>query len=252
VACGECFSRTIFYSIDHLRQEIWRFLFCYGQSQGLYLYPHQSLNMHFPPSFTCYLCSFFHVANVADQVTQVREMKRHLDAKLMYRMVSISDSYKLYSLDSPELIQQFTKLIGASSFLGIRRPKPKLGGAVTTKMNDAMNVLSKVYLYIGYSNVRLWLHAYQHIVGIDAHNNIPLISCIPREALPRPEVISELPSGVLRINSKFDYQGNVCKVVSVNSNGSVCTCSLWGPQKGDEIIFNSVREVLQLVNAKRG
>ena len=64
----------------------------------------------------------------------------------MYRMVSISDSYKLYSLGSPELIQQFTKLIGASSFLGIRRPKPKLGGAVTTKMNDAMNVLSTLVI----------------------------------------------------------------------------------------------------------
>jgi hypothetical protein len=33
-AWSECYSRTIFYCIDQLRQEIWRFLFRYGQSQG--------------------------------------------------------------------------------------------------------------------------------------------------------------------------------------------------------------------------
>jgi hypothetical protein len=32
----DCFGRSIFSSIDHLRQELWRFLCRYGQSQGLF------------------------------------------------------------------------------------------------------------------------------------------------------------------------------------------------------------------------
>ncbi len=57
---------------------------------------------------------------------------------------------------------------------------------------------------------------------------------------------------LLRINSKFDYEGNVCKVDSVNPDGTVVTSSLWGPQSGERIVFNSVVEVLHLVNLKRG
>jgi hypothetical protein len=32
----------------------------------------------------------------------------------------------------------------------------------------------------------------------------------------------------------------------------VVTSSLWGPQSGERIVFNSVVEVLHLVNLKRG
>jgi hypothetical protein len=37
-----------------------------------------------------------------------------------------------------------------------------------------------------------------------------------------------------------------------HDNGRVLTSSVWGPRKGEEIIFNSTEEVLQLVNQKRG
>jgi hypothetical protein len=39
---SECYVRTIYSSLDHLRQEFWRFLCRYGQSQGLY--PKQTLS----------------------------------------------------------------------------------------------------------------------------------------------------------------------------------------------------------------
>jgi hypothetical protein len=48
---------------------------------------------------------------------------------------------------------------------------------------------------------------------------------------------------VLQINSKFDYNGNVCKVVLVHDNGTVLTYSVWGSRKGEEIIFIFTEEV---------
>ncbi len=44
--------------------------------------------------------------------------------------------------------------------------------------------------------------------------------------------------GMLQVDSEFDYDGNVCKVVSVNMDGTVLKSSLWG--------------VLQMVNQKNG
>jgi len=75
-----------------------------------------------------------------------------LDAKLIYRMVTFSENYKSYSLESPDVIQQFTRLIGGSAFIGICKPKPRLGDVSTTKTNDAVNVLSRVYVDVSYSN----------------------------------------------------------------------------------------------------
>jgi hypothetical protein len=251
-AWSECYGRTIFNCIDQLRQEIWRFLFRYGQSQGHF--PQQFLRLNFPPTFTCYLCNFFRRLNIQYQFAQVRESKRHLDAKLSYRMITIAENYMSYSLETPDVIQKFTRLIGASSFIGIRKPKPKLGVVSTTKTNDAVNVLSRIYVDVSYSKVRLKLHAYQHIVGVDT-NNIPLISSMEHEAPGQPPDIGgrhRNNNTLLRINSKFDYEGNVCKVDSVNPDGTVVTSSLWGPQSGERIVFNSVVEVLHLVNLKRG
>jgi hypothetical protein len=63
---SECFARTVFSSLDHLRQEIWRFLFRYGESQGLF--PQQLVNLYFPPSFNYNLCYFFEKLNIPFQV----------------------------------------------------------------------------------------------------------------------------------------------------------------------------------------
>ncbi len=53
---SECYARTIFNSIDHLRQEMWRFLCRYGQSQGLF--PKQMLTLYFPTVFTTYISNY--------------------------------------------------------------------------------------------------------------------------------------------------------------------------------------------------
>jgi hypothetical protein len=80
-----------------------------------------------------------------------------------------------------------------------------------------------------------------------------LKSCVQREAPQQPPVAGNgQPNTLLRMNSKFYYEGNVCMVDSVNPDGTVVTSSLWSPRKGDNIIFNSAVEVLHLVNLKRG
>jgi hypothetical protein len=50
---GECYSRSIFSSIEYLRQEIWRNLCRYGEKQGLFLKP--MFKAYVSPNFTSYL-----------------------------------------------------------------------------------------------------------------------------------------------------------------------------------------------------
>jgi len=95
-----------------------------------------------------------------------------LDAKLIYRMVTFSENCKSYSIVSPDVIQQFTRLIGGSASIGIHKPEPRLGDVSTTKTNDVVYVLSRVYVDVSYSKVRVRLHAYQHILVVDNNNNI--------------------------------------------------------------------------------
>jgi len=63
-------------------------------------------------------------------------------------------------------------LIGGSASIGIHKPEPRLGDVSTTKTNDVVYVLSRVYVDVSYSKVRVRLHAYQHILVVDNNNNI--------------------------------------------------------------------------------
>jgi hypothetical protein len=159
-------------------------------------------------------------------------------------------AYKYYCLDSNELILKFTKLIGAPTMVGVRKRKPNLRTVSTTKSLDCINVLSKADIYISYAKIRLRLHAYRHVLGVDTNNNVSLLTNLP--PLEPNAVITNQPISTLKVNSKFDYDGNVCKVVSVSPDQTVLALSLWGPRKGEDIVFNTVEEVVNFVNAKRG
>jgi hypothetical protein len=87
------------------------------------------------------------------------------------------------------------------------------------------------------------------VVGVDTHNNFPLLSNLP-PAEP-DAVLTNQPISMLRVNSKFDFDGIVCKVDSVNSDRTVLALSLWGPRKGEDIVFNTIEEVVNVVNAKQ-
>jgi hypothetical protein len=97
---NECYGRTIFLSIDHLRQKNWRLLFRYGESQGFF--PKQLINLHFPIQFTHYLCIFLECGQVPFEVHVLKEPQHRLDARLIYRVISITDPFKDYCLDSSD------------------------------------------------------------------------------------------------------------------------------------------------------
>jgi hypothetical protein len=258
MAWNECYGRTIYTSIDHLRQQIWRFLCRYGASQGIF--PRQLIQLYYPTQFTNYLCNFLVLAQVPFEVKTLQEPQHRVESKFIYRMVSASQEYKLFNLDTAERVELFGRLIGATSIFGIRKRKPKLGSEVSTKRLDAINVLSRLELYISYSMLKIRLYAYKHIVGEDATMNHRLLeelgethpSADEHPLMQATPATSTRSMSSLRINSKFDYNGNVCKVLSVNSDGMVLTSCLWGPHAGEEITFDSVEEVARLVNLKRG
>ncbi len=55
----------------------------------------------------------------------------------------------------------------------------------------------------------------------------------------------------IRLNSRFDYNNNLFKVISASGQGVEALC-LWGESMGETVVFPTINEVLQLVNQKRG
>jgi hypothetical protein len=197
----KCYGRTIFLSLDHLRQEIWKFLFRYGQAQGLY--PRQLCNLYYPLQFTNYLCIFLHRAGIPFTCHTLSEPQRRLDTTLNYHIISTADHYNVFCLDNCEQLQKLSQLIGATSVFGVRKRKPKKGSEHPTVDFDAMNILSRIDLYISYCKVKMRLYAYNHIVGVDATDNQHLISHLGTTQSRISESIDEPPRPIstLRINS---------------------------------------------------
>jgi hypothetical protein len=54
----------------------------------------------------------------------------------------------------------------------------------------------------------------------------------------------------IRINSKFDYSNGTYKDISSNEEGIHAIC-IWGEQRGQELIFENINEVVALVVTKR-
>ena len=127
-------------------------------------------------------------------------------------------------------------------------------------MLDAINVLSRLELYVSYSSLKVRLYAYKHVVGADATQHRRLLEELGgTQQGTNANVVGQQNAdrganaiSSLRVNSKFDYNGNLFKVVSVSHDGNVLTTCLWGPQSGENITFHSVEEVARLVNLKRG
>lgn len=91
---SDCYGWTIFSAIDHLRQEIWRFLCRYGQSQGMF--PHQTLNLYFSTLFTNYVTNFLQVCGVPYDECCSQEAQRRVEVNFMYCMVSTECTYRYF------------------------------------------------------------------------------------------------------------------------------------------------------------
>ncbi len=72
-----------------------------------------------------------------------------------------------------------------------------MGTEATTKSLDALNILSKIDLYVSYETVKLHLNAYRHIVGVDAHNNNVLLEQLSLMTIRRVDLpLEQAPVGM--------------------------------------------------------
>jgi hypothetical protein len=115
-------------------------------------------------------------------------------------------------------------------------------------INDAINVTSKIELYVSSSKLQLRVHAFKHQVS-DQTENLWLQGQLSAHIAPQQMPQAEVQN--VRINSKFDYNNSLFKVLGTTKNGAFRAVCVWGEQKGEEFTFDTT-EVVELVNRKRG
>jgi hypothetical protein len=125
-----------------------------------------------------------------------------------------NQEFKVYCLDSFEWLKVFSELIGGTSIFGIRKRKPKISTEATTRALDAMNIITRIDLYVSFSKVKVHLYASRHIAGVDTTNNALLLQHFgeisDRQELPQTaNTVRSLSMSMLQVNSKSDYNGNV-------------------------------------------
>jgi hypothetical protein len=247
---SECYARTIYSSLDHLRQEFWRFLCRYGQSQGLY--PKQTLNFYFPSAFTSYVCNFLGQAGLVSEECVAKEPQRRVETYFIYRMVSKEVHYQLFRLESDEAIDKLTQMIGTMAMFGIRKKLPRKDAELVIRNLDLINAISKIELYVSASKIKVRLYAFRHVIG-DASTCTRLLSQIghPAPVNPNNTGAATRAQSILRLKSKFDFMGNVYEVVEELPNDRIRAVCKWGSLEGDEQEFDK-DEVIALVNQKRG
>jgi len=91
----------------------------------------------------------------------------------------------------------------------------------------------------------------KHIVGETSNNN-KIIAQTTDQHQPIQNEVGHDTHQTLRIGSTFDYDEEVFKVVSTCHLGGIMAKCIWGNKKGAEVHFDNAREVIELVNRKRG
>lgn len=200
----DCFGRSIFSSIEHLRQELWRFLCRYGQSQGLF--PKGTIKLVITPQFSFYVSNF--LANDSMECTslEARDMERRVQYHLMYRMVQTKESFQLFNFDSEAKLASFQKLIGEMSIVGVRMKRPRLSTEFEVSMNSLLNMTSQIELYLSSMKLKLKCHAFGHVIGNDRPSNEWLALQLTQR-LPQGTIQEQARS--IRINSRFDHNNGL-------------------------------------------
>jgi len=146
----ECLGRTIFMSIDYLRQEVWRFLCRYGQSQGRF--PKAYLRIPCNPQFAAYMTSFFVRAGILSYPTVASDLQRRIQHQLSYKMVSVEVNYNVFCFDCETKLETFAAMLGDTALFGVRRKRPRKDEQSETRINDAINMLVTLQKFIHTAN----------------------------------------------------------------------------------------------------
>jgi len=115
------------------------------------------------------------------------------------------------------------------------------------KINDALNVVTKMELFVCSTKIRIKVVAFKHLVGDTTQNE-----WLSRQLPLRPTAQrGEISTQTIRLNSRFDNNGSLFKVAFVDDNQQVRAVCLWGQQVGIQLTF-PLELVRELVSDKRG
>jgi hypothetical protein len=115
------------------------------------------------------------------------------------------------------------------------------------KINDALNVVTKMERFVCSTKIRIKVVAFKHLVGDTTQNE-----WFSRQLPLRPTAQrSEISTQIVQLNSRFDYNGSLFKVASIDDNQQVSAVCLWGQQVGIQLTF-PLELVRELVSDKRG
>ena len=187
----------------------------YGQSQGHK--PKALIKFPISQNFSFYIVNFLVQLGLQPQLYIINDKERCIYSSFLFHAIRVCSTYCYFNLDTEDKLKLLTKLIGIFSLVGIRARKPKLDIEHDLKVHDALNVVTKIELLVSSTKIRIKVRAVKHIVGDTAQ-----MEWLCRElhlcpaAQPR-EVLAQ----AIRINSRFDYNGSLFKVASVDENQQV-------------------------------
>jgi len=116
---------------------------------------------------------------------------------------------------------------------------------VDVKRNDTLNMVTKLEIYLSYTKIRLKVTAFKHLVGDTTQHQ-----WLSKQVPSTPVMQRGDASNTVRINSRFDYNGLLFKVVGVGGNDQVLATCLWGEQVGMQLTL-PLDLVVGLVKRKR-
>jgi hypothetical protein len=140
----DCLGRSIFTSIEVVRQEMWRMLCNFGQSQGFF--PKGTIKLPISNQFSYYMFNFLMQEGMHSQLLSIHDQERRVQSSLTYRSMKTSEMYHYIVFNDETTLQSLKNLLGNVAFVGIRRQKPKSESEEYLRLNDAVNITSKVEL----------------------------------------------------------------------------------------------------------
>jgi hypothetical protein len=152
----------------------------------------------------------------------------------MYQMAKEKYLYSLFDFASEVKMVSLQKLIGKMSVVGVRVKKPRKNEELRVSLNSTLNMSSRIELYLSKRMLKVKVHAFKYNIGADTCNHAWLSMQLAQRT-PCQQPGTEATRSI-RLNSQFDYNNNLFKVISASDQGVEALC-LWRVSKGETLVF---------------
>ena len=85
----DCVARCIFNTIDDVRQELWRILCRYGQSQGKF--PKETVKIRISPQICHFFICKFTREGISSSTVSISKKQRRMHRMIMYQSIMLSE-----------------------------------------------------------------------------------------------------------------------------------------------------------------